>query len=92
MPAPLSCMSRNLPLLSELHRFFKGSFCFSFSFLPPPSKQSSVLHSPSKRGDPTLEVESKGRKAITSVLVIKRICIMNHMPKGPVLHVGQIFV
>lgn len=38
------------------------------------------------------KLKAKGRKAITSVLVIKRICIMNHMPKGPVLHVGQIFV
>lgn len=82
----------SLPLPSELHRFFKGSFCCRFSFLPLPSKQNSVLHFLSNRRDPTLEVESKGRKAITSVLVIKRICIMNHMPKGPVLHVGQIFV
>lgn len=44
------------------------------------------------RTDPTLQVESKGSRDIPSVLVIKRICIMNHMPKGPVLHVGQIFV
>lgn len=88
MSAPTSFVSRNLPLLSELYHFFKGFY------LPPAptTKQNSVLHFLSSRRAPTLEVESKGRKAITSVLVIKRICIMNHMPKGPVLHVGQIFV
>lgn len=74
------------------------SFLQRVLFSPPPnmhtptSKQNSALHFLSNRRAPTLEVESKGRKAITSVLVIKRICIMNHMPKGPVLHVGQIFV
>ena len=94
MSEPISFISRNLPLPSELPTSFLKIVLFS----PPPnmhtptSKQNSALHFLSNRRAPTLEVESKGRKAITSVLVIKRICIMNHMPKGPVLHVGQIFV
>lgn len=86
-------------LYQETFLFRVNYIISSKSFiLPPPnmhtptSKQNSALHFLSNRRAPTLEVESKGRKAITSVLVIKRICIMNHMPKGPVLHVGQIFV
>lgn len=79
-------------LLVNSSNFFKGSSPPPFFFFFPPSKQNSGLHFLCKRRDPTLQVESKGRKAIPSVLVIKRICIMNHMPKGPVLHVGQIFV
>lgn len=92
MSEPISFISRNLPLPSELHHFFKGFYSPPPNMHTPTSKQNSALHFLSNRRAPTLEVESKGRKAITSVLVIKRICIMNHMPKGPVLHVGQIFV
>ena len=77
-------------LLVNSSNFFKGSSPSTLFFSP--SKQNPGLHFLCKRRDPTLQVESKGRKAIPSVLVIKRICIMNHMPKGPVLHVGQIFV
>lgn len=61
-------------------------------FLTSLVQQNSLLHFLCNRRYLTLQVESKGRKAIASVLVIKWICIMNHMPKGPVLHVGQIFV
>lgn len=77
-------------LLVNSNNFFKGFFFPLFLFFS--LLQNSVLHFLCSTRDPTLQVESKGRKAIPSVLVIKRICIMNHMPKGPVLHVGQIFV
>lgn len=88
MTTSISGFNRESSLLVVNH-FFKGSFPL---FFPSPLEQSFVLHYPCNRRDPTLQIEIKGRKAIASVLVIKRICIMNHMPKGPVLHVGQIFV